>query len=161
MHLDEIRKRAPRERSPIVPDEAIDACEESFKAAKGDGAIDTDSKFDDHGLVVLACRHDIPLFYANLDTPGEQQKYAVALLYTLFGYLPPSATVVCLYDIGCTLDRSFQKVSKMKHCVDLSQTYLVVLPTSRYRAPSRYDVKCYACIRTSVGLSNLLQSKTP
>lgn len=59
----------------------------------------------------LICRHDIPLFFANIDTPGEQQKYAVALILWLFQHLPPAAKVVILYDVGCVLDRSLELVS--------------------------------------------------
>lgn len=109
--LREAREQAPRNLQPAVPDDIIDECEKSFKAAKGDSATKDDDNFDDNGLVVLVCHHDVPLFFANIDTPGEQQKYAIALLHTLFGYLPPSATVICLYDIGCTLQRSIDKVS--------------------------------------------------
>jgi hypothetical protein len=60
----------------------------------------------------LICRHDIPLFFANIDTPGEQQKYAVSLIEHLYSLLPPSATVCALYDVGCVLDRSTEIVSK-------------------------------------------------
>ncbi|KAG6914344.1 hypothetical protein DXG01_000923 [Tephrocybe rancida] len=63
-------------------------------------------KFDDGRLMALVCRHDIPLFLANIDTPGEQQKYTVALAEHLFSLLPPEATVIILYDVGCILDRS-------------------------------------------------------
>ena len=52
-----------------------------------------------------------PCFFANIDTPGEQQKYAVALLEHLFSLIPTCATVVSLYDIGCVLDRSLHLVS--------------------------------------------------
>lgn len=45
-------------------------------------------KFDDRGIMALVCRHDIPLFFANIDTPGEQQKYGVALLEHLFSLIP-------------------------------------------------------------------------
>lgn len=68
-------------------------------------------KFDDGGVMALVCRHDIPLFFANIDTPGEQQKYGVALLEHLFSLLPSQATVGALYDVGCVLDRSLQIVS--------------------------------------------------
>lgn len=68
-------------------------------------------KFDDGGQMALVCRHDIPLFLANIDTPGEQQKYSVALFEHLFSLLPSCATVVGLYDVGCVLDRSLQLVS--------------------------------------------------
>jgi hypothetical protein len=68
-------------------------------------------QFDDTGLMSLVCRHDIPLFFANMDTPGEQQKYAVALLEHFFSLIPPQSTVADLYDVGCVLDRSMNLVS--------------------------------------------------
>jgi hypothetical protein len=61
--------------------------------------------------MALVCRHDIPLFLANIDTPGEQQKYTVALIEHLFSLLPSHATVASLYDVGCVLDRSLKLVS--------------------------------------------------
>ena len=95
-------------RRPKVPDEAIDGCEKSHYAAKDEHKA-TDY-FDDQGIMSLVCRHDIPLFFANVDTPGEEQKYAVALIQHLFSLLPPEVTVVVLYDIGCVLDRSLELV---------------------------------------------------
>jgi hypothetical protein len=68
-------------------------------------------KFDIGGLAALVCRHDIPLFIANVDTPGEQQKYAVSLIDHMFRFIPKNATVVALYDVGCVLDRSIIRVS--------------------------------------------------
>ena len=59
----------------------------------------------------IICRHDIPLFFANIDTPGEQQKYAVTLLKRVLSLLPPHATVTLLYDLGCVLDCSLHLVS--------------------------------------------------
>ncbi|PPQ76972.1 hypothetical protein CVT26_007834 [Gymnopilus dilepis] len=56
----------------------------------------------------LICRHDIPIFFANIDTPGEQQKYAVALIKWFFQFVPKHATAVVLYDVGCVIDRSNQ-----------------------------------------------------
>jgi hypothetical protein len=67
-------------------------------------------KFDDGGIMALVCRHDIPLFAANIDTPGEQQKYAVALIEHLATLLPRETTIAVLYDVGCVLDRSLQLV---------------------------------------------------
>jgi hypothetical protein len=46
-----------------------------------------------------------------MDTPGEQHKYAIALIETLYKHLPPQATVTLFYDIGCAIDRSIWKVS--------------------------------------------------
>jgi hypothetical protein len=68
-------------------------------------------KFDDSGQMALVCRHDIPLFLANIDMPGEQQKYAIALIEHLFDQLPPEATLQVLYDVGCVLDQTLQLVS--------------------------------------------------
>ncbi len=102
------RKRKPKPTVPKVPDEAIDGCERSHYAAKDDHK-GTDY-FDDKGIMSLVCRHDVPLFFANIDTPGEEQKYAVALIRHLFTLLPSVATVTVLYDIGCVLDRSTELV---------------------------------------------------
>lgn len=63
------------------------------------------------GWMSLVCRHDIPLFFANIDTPGEQQKYSIALILWIFAFVPSSANITVLYDIGCVLDRSTQMVS--------------------------------------------------
>ncbi|KIN93816.1 hypothetical protein M404DRAFT_35711, partial [Pisolithus tinctorius Marx 270] len=103
------RKRSPRQHHVIVPDEAIDQCEASYKAADSNKRKAAMDCFDDTGIMALICRHDIPLFFVNIDTPGEQQKYSIALLEHLFSLLPSAATVVVLYDIGCVLDRSLSK----------------------------------------------------
>lgn len=110
--IEAARKRAPRQYKSKVPDSAIDACEESLEAADGRKTKTNEVVFDDTGLGSLVCRHDIVLFLTNIDTPGEQQKYAVTLIEHLYSLLPPTATVVFLYDVGCVLDRSLQLVSK-------------------------------------------------
>ena len=69
--------------------------------------------FDNTGLMALICRHDIPLFFANVDTLGEQQKYALALISHLFSLLPSDATVVVFYDIGCVLDQMLSLISPL------------------------------------------------
>ncbi|KNZ72510.1 hypothetical protein J132_02937 [Termitomyces sp. J132] len=43
---------------------------------------------------------------ANIDTSGEQQKYAIALIEHLFSLLLQAATVMVLYDVACILDHS-------------------------------------------------------
>ena len=40
--------------------------------------------YNDTGVMALICHHDIPLFFANIDTPGEQQKYSIALIEHLW-----------------------------------------------------------------------------
>jgi hypothetical protein len=68
--------------------------------------------------MALVCRHDIPVFLANIDTPGEQQKYAVALIKKLFTMIPANATVAIFYDVGCVLDRSLELV-RVSACFNL------------------------------------------
>jgi hypothetical protein len=110
-HILSQRKRAPKIRTSLVPDEAIDQCEHSYEAADGKKQKAAMESFDDTGVMALICRHDIPLFFANIDSPGEQQKYAVALIEHLFSLLPQEATVITLYDVGCVLSRSLSQVS--------------------------------------------------
>ncbi|KAI6122052.1 hypothetical protein F5141DRAFT_998807, partial [Pisolithus sp. B1] len=86
-----------------VPDEAVDQCTTSYKAAdskKQKAAMDS---FNDTGIMALICCHDIPLFFANINTLGEQQKYSVGLIEHLFSLIPFKANVVILYDIGSSL----------------------------------------------------------
>ncbi|KIK31983.1 hypothetical protein CY34DRAFT_102411, partial [Suillus luteus UH-Slu-Lm8-n1] len=108
-HIDRTRKSAPKPHAPLVPHEAIDLCENSYEAADGKKQKAAMDSFDDTGVMALICRHDIPLFFANIDTPGEQQKYAVALIDHLFALIPGGATVVTLYDVGCVLARSLSQ----------------------------------------------------
>ncbi|KAG2139317.1 hypothetical protein DEU56DRAFT_735682 [Suillus clintonianus] len=107
--IDAQRKRPPKAHTPIVPDVAIDLCENAYEAADGKKQKAAMDSFDNTGLMALICRHDIPLFFANIDSPGEQQKYSVALIEHLFTLLPPQATVATLYDVGCVLARSLSK----------------------------------------------------
>ncbi|TFK16874.1 hypothetical protein FA15DRAFT_683652 [Coprinopsis marcescibilis] len=86
--------------------------------------------FDDGGLAALVCRHDIPLLFANVDTPREQQKYAIALLLRLFSLIPQKATVGVLYDVGCVLDRSLQLYDILPEDI----TTRIVWATSAMRA---------------------------
>ncbi|KAJ8508215.1 hypothetical protein ONZ45_g9480 [Pleurotus djamor] len=92
-----------------VPDVAVDECQHSYIAANGNIAKSDGKAFDSHGLMALVCRHDIPLFAANINTPGEGQKYAVSLIEHFFEHIPSASNVVVLYDVGCVLDRSLHK----------------------------------------------------
>ncbi|KIM51898.1 hypothetical protein SCLCIDRAFT_142286, partial [Scleroderma citrinum Foug A] len=104
-HIEKQRKTPLKACKGLVPDEAIDSCESSYEAADGKKKKASMDNFNDMGLMALICRHDIPLFFANINSPGKQQKYAVALLAHLFMLLPLQATVVGLYNVGCVLDR--------------------------------------------------------
>lgn len=109
--IDAQRKQPAKVHAPLVPDEAIDLCKNAYQAADGKKQKAAMDSFDDTGIMALICRHDIPLFFANIDSPGEQQKYFVLLIEHLFTLLPPQAMVVTLYDVGCVLARSLSKVS--------------------------------------------------
>ena len=78
--IENLRKKPPKAHQPLVPDEAVDECKSSHTAGSGSNSKTNMDKFDDGGLMALVCQHDIPLFLANIDMPGEQQKYAVALI---------------------------------------------------------------------------------
>ncbi|KAG1796136.1 hypothetical protein EV424DRAFT_1547219 [Suillus variegatus] len=108
-HISRSRKSPPKLHISHVPNEAIDLCENSYKVADGKKQKAAMDSFDDTGLMALICRHDIPLFFANIDSPGEQQKYSVVLIDHLFSLLPRSATVVTLYDVGCVLSWSLNQ----------------------------------------------------
>jgi len=60
--------------------------------------------------MALVCRHDHPLLLANMNSAGERQHYALALLRELFRQLPNDWNIGLLYDIACQLRRSMQKV---------------------------------------------------
>ncbi|KAG1845046.1 hypothetical protein C8R48DRAFT_780054 [Suillus tomentosus] len=114
----------------IIPNEAIDQCESSYEAADGKKQKAAMDSFDDTGLMALICRHNIPLFFANIDTPGEQQKYAVALLEHLFSLLPTNTTVIALYDVSCVLSRSLSQYD----ILDTSITSQLHFPTTAMHA---------------------------
>ena len=101
-----------------VPDEAIDSCEQAYEAADGNKKKATmgNTHYDDYGWMLLVCRHDIPLFFANIDTLGEQQKYMIALILWFVKHIPKSSTASILYDVTCIVDRSVQKVQVLLQC---------------------------------------------
>lgn len=98
-----------RKSSQKAPDEVLDECEASFKAADERRQKASTKFFSDTGLMALLCRHDRVLWLANMTSAGEKQYYAIALLRKLFCHLPEDAVVGVLYDIGCQLHRSISK----------------------------------------------------
>ncbi|EJD42623.1 hypothetical protein AURDEDRAFT_67410 [Auricularia subglabra TFB-10046 SS5] len=109
--IDDARAKPARRYESEVPAAALKQCESSHTAASGTQAKATGEIHDEKGLMALVCRHDVPLFFCNIDTPGEQQKYSMALLIWLMLHLPHNATVMNLYDIGCVADRVKNTVS--------------------------------------------------
>jgi len=131
MHIQSLRGSRPKPHHSCVPDEAIDDCQRTYEAADGRKQKTSLEHFDDSGIMALVCRHDIPLFLANIDSPGEQQKYAIALIQHIFSLLPSNATVVALYDVGCVLDRSLHQynilpepiVARLAFCTSAMHAY--------------------------------------
>lgn len=109
------RNRHPRAYKRQVPDIVIDDDENSYEAARGSNQKGRMDRNDETGLMALLCRHDIPLFLASINTPGEEQKYSIALIEHIFSFLPVNTTVSVLYDVGCVVDRSLQMVSCLCH----------------------------------------------
>ena len=93
-----------------VPDAVLNQCDDSHTVGSSN-KVKTGDLFNEKGMGALVCCHDIPLFFVNIDTLGEQQEYAVGLINHIFSMLPPNAMVVVLYNIGCVLDHSIHKVS--------------------------------------------------
>ncbi|KAJ7050072.1 hypothetical protein C8F01DRAFT_1264337 [Mycena amicta] len=62
--------------------------------------------FAQTGLMGLVCRHDIVLFFVNMESTGEKQYYVFLLLEELFQHLPKNIKVGALYNITCQTHRS-------------------------------------------------------
>ncbi|KAL1743148.1 hypothetical protein HDZ31DRAFT_65300 [Schizophyllum fasciatum] len=89
-----------------VPVDALRNCEDHFKAAQEWIAKANAGLHDVTAVMAILCRHDIPLFIANMTTAGEKQYYAVALLDAVMAQLPADWRVGVLYDIACQLHAS-------------------------------------------------------
>ncbi|KAJ7722723.1 hypothetical protein DFH07DRAFT_971788 [Mycena maculata] len=100
------RKRPSANVKPPVPQEVIDACEDSWDAANEKKRKADPKHYDASGIFVMTCRHGQVIFLCNVTTPGEQQCFIVAMLEEVFSLLPPSATVLQAYDVGCVTDHS-------------------------------------------------------
>ncbi|KAF8166444.1 hypothetical protein K438DRAFT_1616889 [Mycena galopus ATCC 62051] len=100
------RKTKPSTHPSAIPQEAIDACQESWDAANEKKRKADPKRYDSSGVFVLTCRHSQVLFLCDIDTPGEQQKYIVALMEEANSHLPPEATILQAYDVGCVTDHS-------------------------------------------------------
>jgi hypothetical protein len=93
-----------------VPTGSLDECEKSHRAARDRGDGSESDLYASKGIMAMVCRHDVPLFLCDITTPGEQRFYAIALIQKLASMLPSHASIGCLYDIACLLDRSISKV---------------------------------------------------
>ncbi|OAV94426.1 hypothetical protein PTTG_26958 [Puccinia triticina 1-1 BBBD Race 1] len=85
-----------------------DPCAQSHKAADDTRDATTWDKCDDSGIFGSACRHDVPLLYANIFKTGEKLYYPVSVLRRIFTDFPKSKIGI-LYDIGCQLETHIKK----------------------------------------------------
>ncbi|KAJ6539595.1 hypothetical protein B0H19DRAFT_864576, partial [Mycena capillaripes] len=92
--------------TPPMPQEALDACESSWEAANEKKQKADPQRYDASGVFALTCCHSQVLFLCNIDTPGEQQQYIIAALEAVQDHLPPQATILQTYDVGCITDHS-------------------------------------------------------
>jgi hypothetical protein len=92
-----------------IPISVLTECEESFTAANENREKASTDLFAETGIFALLCRHDRPLFLANMTTAGEHQFYMLALLKRFFSEIPEDMTIGVLYDVACTLERSMWK----------------------------------------------------
>ncbi|KAF8143779.1 hypothetical protein K438DRAFT_1993511 [Mycena galopus ATCC 62051] len=102
----EVRKKPAARCMPPIPQEAINACKDSWEAANKKKRKADPHRYDGSGVFALTCRHSQTLFLYNIDSPGEEQKYIVAALEEVQGLLPPCATILQYYDVGCVADHS-------------------------------------------------------
>ncbi|KZV88475.1 hypothetical protein EXIGLDRAFT_696648 [Exidia glandulosa HHB12029] len=99
--LDEARGREPRPYAGEVPESVLKACDKAHKSGDGTRKKVHGDIHDDKGLMALICRHDIPMFVCNIDTPGEPQKYFFAMIIWFWLLLPSWSTIAGFYDVGC------------------------------------------------------------
>jgi hypothetical protein len=108
--IDAAKKRPAAKVKPFMPQEVIDACQESWDAANENKRKADPKHYDASGIFVLTCRHGQVLFLCNIDTPGEQQRYIIAMVEEVVSLLPPVATVLEAYDVACCTDHSLNLV---------------------------------------------------
>ena len=106
------RAGSSRRKFVKVPTEAIDGCEASFEAANEKQVKSNEKRFDDTGLMALVCRQDVPLYLCNITTPGEPQKYFIALLLWLMLHTPAATTFTTFYDVNCVTWRVLMRVRR-------------------------------------------------
>ncbi|KAJ7907174.1 hypothetical protein B0H13DRAFT_2332561 [Mycena leptocephala] len=104
--LDAAKDKPPAKVKPAIPQEALDACESSWEAANEKKQKADPQRYDASGIFAITCRHSQVLFLCNIDTPGEQQQYIIAGLEVVQEHLPPQATILQNYDVGCLTDHS-------------------------------------------------------
>ncbi|PLW18948.1 hypothetical protein PCASD_22741 [Puccinia coronata f. sp. avenae] len=123
-------------------DHATDQCTESHKAADDKRNESTWKGCDDTGLMGCCCRHNAAIYLANIHKSGEQRCFPLAIIKKLLSEINPSRPVEILYDIGCSMDKFINLVSRFPLCIKLAGgtllfIYGLVFPTSETAPPRR------------------------
>ncbi len=77
-------------------------CGTSFKADAG--RTGKNSNFDESGVMLIVCRHDIPLRAMNIIRSGESYFYPAELVKSVLNDPSCPAKVVLAYDVGCKFE---------------------------------------------------------
>ncbi len=91
----------------IAKEVTREGCEANFKAAS---ATKKSSNFDETGLMIAVCRHDIPLRALNIVRTGERYDYALALVRSILCDSSCPPRVLVSYDISCKFDSYARRV---------------------------------------------------
>ncbi|PLW04909.1 hypothetical protein PCANC_28622 [Puccinia coronata f. sp. avenae] len=123
-------------------DHATNQCTESHKAADDKRNESTWKGCDDTGLMGCCCRHNAAIYLANIHKSGEQRCFPLAIIKKLLSEINPSRPVGILYDIGCSMDKFINLVSRFPLCIKLAGgtllfIYGLVFPTSETAPPRR------------------------
>ncbi|KAJ7878780.1 hypothetical protein B0H14DRAFT_2567077 [Mycena olivaceomarginata] len=103
----EARKRKSTTYKPRIPQDAIDTCQESWNTTNEKKQKADPKYYNASGVFVMTCRHSQVIYLCDIDTLGEQQKYIVALMEEVNSNLPPQATILQAYNVGCVTDHNF------------------------------------------------------
>ncbi|KAJ7876976.1 hypothetical protein B0H13DRAFT_1893443 [Mycena leptocephala] len=122
--LEAAKNRPAAKAKPSMPQELNDACQESWDAANETKRKADPKRYDASGIFVMTCRHGQVIFLCNVDTPGEQQHYIVAMLEEVFTLLPLHATVLQAYDVGCVTEHSLNLNSRRIWMIDQYATFV-------------------------------------
>ncbi|PLW51113.1 hypothetical protein PCASD_02437 [Puccinia coronata f. sp. avenae] len=92
-----------------VTQKAKDRCTKQHKAADDRRNASSWKGWDDTGLFVCCCRHDVVKYFSNIHKTGEGCGHPTAILDRLFRKIQPNIKIGVVYDIGCTLKKLFAK----------------------------------------------------
>ncbi len=124
-------------------------CGTSFKADQQRGG--KGKNFDESGVMVVVCRHDIPLRAMNIIRSGESYFYPLELLKSVLDDPSCPLKVVVAYDVAC----KFQAFAQTRLATNLYRRLEFVVPafhitTHEFSCHLQYHPRC----NKHVGLSD-------